>query len=166
MNGKSRIDMSKKTPDQWFNEYGDSHQNKTNKLIHWICVPLIFLVILGLVWAIPVPAAFSEIHPYLNWATLAFLFIAVFYIRLSPKLAIGLIIFSLSCYGIIAWYESLQVASLALTCTVLFVILWILQFIGHNIEGKKPSFFKDVQFLMIGPAWLMGFIYRRLGLSY
>ncbi|MFT4775696.1 MAG: YGL010W-like membrane protein [Oleispira sp.] len=166
MNEKSRIDMSKKTPDQWFNEYGDSHQNKTNKLIHWICVPLIFLVILGLVWAIPVPAAFSEIHPYLNWATLAFLFIAVFYIRLSPKLAIGLIIFSLSCYGIIAWYESLQVASLALTCTVLFVILWILQFIGHNIEGKKPSFFKDVQFLMIGPAWLMGFIYRRLGLSY
>jgi uncharacterized membrane protein YGL010W len=166
MNEKSRIDMSKKTPDQWFNEYGDSHQNKTNKLIHWICVPLIFLVILGLIWAIPVPAAFSEIHPYLNWATLAFLFIAVFYIRLSPKLAIGLIIFSLSCYGIIAWYESLQVASLALTCTVLFVILWILQFIGHNIEGKKPSFFKDVQFLMIGPAWLMGFIYRRLGLSY
>jgi uncharacterized membrane protein YGL010W len=166
MKGKSGIDMLKKTPDQWFNEYGDSHQNKTNKLIHWICVPLIFLVILGLVWAIPVPAAFSEIHPYLNWATLAFLFIAVFYIRLSPKLAIGLIIFSLSCYGIIAWYESLQVASLALTCTVLFVILWILQFIGHNIEGKKPSFFKDVQFLMIGPAWLMGFIYRRLGLSY
>ncbi|MFQ3172225.1 MAG: YGL010W-like membrane protein [Oleispira sp.] len=166
MKGKSGIDMLKKTPDQWFNEYGDSHQNKTNKLIHWICVPLIFLVILGLVWAIPVPAAFSEIHPYLNWATLAFLFIAVFYIRLSPKLAIGLIIFSLTCYGIIAWYESLQVASLALTCTVLFVILWILQFIGHNIEGKKPSFFKDVQFLMIGPAWLMGFIYRRLGLSY
>ncbi len=158
--------MSKKTPDQWFDEYGDSHQNKTNKLIHWICVPLIFLVILGLVWAIPVPTFFYELHPYLNWSTLASLFIVGFYLHLSPKLAIGLITFTIACYGIIAWYESLQVASLALTCTVLFIILWVFQFIGHHIEGKKPSFFKDIQFLMIGPAWLMGFIYRRLGINY
>lgn len=158
--------MSKKTPDQWFNEYGDSHQNKTNKLIHWLCVPLIFLVILGLVWAIPVPEFLLNIHPSLNWSILAFIFIAGFYIRLSPRLSIGLILFTLACYGLIAWYESLQVASLALTCTILFIILWVFQFVGHHIEGKKPSFFKDVQFLMIGPAWLMGFIYRRFGLKY
>lgn len=158
--------MSKKTPDQWFNEYGDSHQNKTNKLIHWICVPSIFLVILALVWAIPVPTLLTDIHPNLNWSLLGFIFIAGFYLHLSPKLAIGLIIFTLACYGIIAWYESLQIASLALTSVVLFIVLWVFQFIGHNIEGKKPSFFKDIQFLMIGPAWLMGFIYRRLGLSY
>jgi uncharacterized membrane protein YGL010W len=158
--------MSKKTPDQWFNEYGDSHQDKTNKLIHWICVPSIFLVILALVWAIPVPAFLTDIHPSLNWSLLGFIFIAGFYLHLSPKLAVGLIIFTLACYGIIAWYESLQIASLALTSAILFIVLWIFQFIGHNIEGKKPSFFKDIQFLMIGPAWLMGFIYRRLGLGY
>ena len=158
--------MAKKTPDQWFNEYGDSHQDKTNKLIHWLCVPLIFLVILGLIWAIPTPTAFTEIHPYFNWATLASLFIVGFYVHLSPRLAIGLTLFTLVCYAIIAWYESLQIASLAISCAVLFVILWVFQFIGHHIEGKKPSFFKDIQFLMIGPAWLMGFIYRRLGLGY
>ena len=140
--------MSKKTPD------------------HWLCVPLIFLVILGLVWAIPVPEFLLNIHPSLNWSILAFIFIAGFYIRLSPRLSIGLIFFTLACYGLIAWYESLQVASLALTCTILFIILWVFQFVGHHIEGKKPSFFKDVQFLMIGPAWLMGFIYRRLKLKY
>lgn len=133
--------MSKKTPDQWFNEYGDSHQNKTNKLIHWICVPSIFLVILALVWAIPVPAFLTDIHPNLNWSLLGFIFIAGFYLHLSPKLAVGLIIFTLACYGIIAWYESLQIASLAVTSIVLFIVLWIFQFIGHNIEGKKPSFF-------------------------
>jgi uncharacterized membrane protein YGL010W len=158
--------MNKKTPDQWFDEYGDSHQNKTNKLIHWICVPLIFLVILGLVWSIPTPSFFVEIHPYLNWSTLASLFIIGFYLRLSPKLAIGLITFTVICYAIIAWYESLQIASLALTCSLLFIILWVFQFVGHHIEGKKPSFLKDIQFLMIGPAWLMGFIYRRLGIGY
>jgi uncharacterized membrane protein YGL010W len=126
----------------------------------------IFIVILALVWAIPVPAFLTDIHPNLNWSLLGFIFIAGFYLHLSPKLAVGLIIFTLACYGIIAWYESLQIASLAVTSIVLFIVLWIFQFIGHNIEGKKPSFFKDIQFLMIGPAWLMGFIYRRLGLSY
>lgn len=158
--------MTKKSADQWFEEYGVSHQNPINKLIHWVCVPLIFLVILGLLWAIPTPAAFSQIHPYLNWATLAAIFIVGFYIRLSPRLAIGLTLFTLACYSIIAWYESLQLASLALTSILLFIILWILQFVGHKIEGKKPSFFQDMQFLMIGPAWLMAFIYRRLGLRY
>jgi uncharacterized membrane protein YGL010W len=51
-------------------------------------------------------------------------------------------------------------------CTVSFVLAWIGQFIGHKIEGKKPSFFKDVAFLLIGPAWLMSFIYKKLGQRY
>ena len=43
---------------------------------------------------------------------------------------------------------------------MVFVLAWIGQFIGHLIEGKRPSFFKDLQFLLIGPAWLMAFVYR------
>lgn len=157
--------MSAKTPDQWFAEYGESHQNKTNKLIHWICVPLIFLVIMGLLWEIPVPQAFTSI-PYLNWATLSAIVVLGFYFRLSFKLAIGLTLFTLLTYVVLAWFESLNIAPLWAVCAIGFVILWALQFIGHHIEGKKPSFFKDIQFLLIGPAWLMGFIYRRLGLRY
>ena len=53
-----------------------------------------------------------------------------------------------------------------LSSIVAFVILWIMQFVGHHIEGKKPSFFKDIQFLLIGPAWVIGFIYDRLGIDY
>jgi uncharacterized membrane protein YGL010W len=48
--------------------------------------------------------------------------------------------------------------------TGLFVLAWIGQFVGHAIEGKRPSFFKDVQFLMIGPLWLAADVYRRLGM--
>jgi uncharacterized membrane protein YGL010W len=48
-------------------------------------------------------------------------------------------------------------------CLTLFVVAWIGQFIGHKIEGKKPSFFKDVQFLLIGPAWLLSKVYRKAG---
>jgi uncharacterized membrane protein YGL010W len=43
-----------------------------------------------------------------------------------------------------------------------FVLAWIGQFIGHKIEGKKPSFIKDIQFLLIGPIWLLSDIYNKL----
>lgn len=157
--------MSHKTIDQWFEEYSESHQNPVNKLIHWVCVPGIFLVIIALLWTIPLPAAMAEV-PYLNWATLAMIIPGVFYFRLSPKLFIGLALFILVCVYAINWYVQANIASLLWTAVIAFIVLWIFQFIGHHIEGKKPSFFKDIQFLLIGPAWVIGFIYRKLGLSY
>jgi uncharacterized membrane protein YGL010W len=48
----------------------------------------------------------------------------------------------------------------------IFIIAWIGQFYGHNIEGKKPSFLKDIQFLLIGPMWLMSFIYKKWGINF
>ena len=51
-------------------------------------------------------------------------------------------------------------------CLVVFIAAWIGQFIGHKIEGKKPSFLKDIVFLLIGPAWLLSKIYRKVGLKY
>ncbi|TVV45284.1 MULTISPECIES: DUF962 domain-containing protein [unclassified Thalassolituus] len=157
--------MNKKTADQWFEEYGASHQNPLNKLIHWICVPLIFIVIMGLLWEIPVPATFTQV-PYLNWATLSAIVVVGFYVRMSFSLSVGLTAFTIATYALIAWFEQLNLAPLWAICAGSFVVLWILQFIGHYIEGKKPSFFKDIQFLLIGPAWLMGFIYRKLGIPY
>ncbi|WP_291074819.1 MULTISPECIES: Mpo1-like protein [unclassified Empedobacter] len=49
---------------------------------------------------------------------------------------------------------------------VVFIITWLLQFVGHKIEGKKPSFLKDLQFLLVGPIWLLGFILRKVGIKY
>ncbi|WP_430459758.1 DUF962 domain-containing protein [Thalassolituus sp. LLYu03] len=157
--------MNKKTADQWFEEYGASHQDKLNKLIHWICVPLIFVVIMGLLWEIPVPGLFTQV-PYLNWATLSAVVVLGFYVRLSFSLSIGLTAFTLATYALLGWYDSLNLAPLWLVSSLGFVVLWVLQFIGHYVEGQKPSFFQDIQFLLIGPAWLMGFIYRRLGIPY
>ena len=59
-----------------------------------------------------------------------------------------------------------QVTELWKVSLIIFIIAWIGQFIGHKIEGKKPSFFQDIQFLLIGPAWLIGFIYRRFNIRY
>ena len=157
--------MSRKTADQWFDEYGVSHRNPVNKLIHWICVPLIYLVIFGLLWELPQPQWLQDI-PVLNWAVLAAVPVMAFYWRLSPSLARGLGIFTLLCLCTLGAYGLVYDTPLWLTCIVGFIILWIGQFIGHYIEGAKPSFFKDIQFLLIGPAWLMGFIYRSFGIRY
>ncbi|MGQ7273596.1 Mpo1 family 2-hydroxy fatty acid dioxygenase [Marinobacter sp. V034] len=154
-----------KSADQWFAEYGESHRNPTNKAIHWIAVPVIFISVIGLIWSIPTPAAFDRV-PYLNWGTLGLAIATLWYIRLSLPLGIGMAIFSIIAASLVAAFESTGLMPVWGMSLILFVVMWVLQFIGHHIEGKKPSFFKDLQFLLIGPAWLMGFIYRSLGIRY
>ncbi len=157
---------AKKTADQWFAEYGESHQDHTNELIHWICVPLIFFCVLGFVWTIPVPAAVARAAPWFDWALVAIAVALGFYVRLSPRLSAGLFLFMAVCHGGIVVLDRTAPFLVWKICAVVFVLAWIGQFIGHQIEGKKPSFFKDVVFLLIGPAWLMSMVYKKLGQKY
>jgi uncharacterized membrane protein YGL010W len=156
----------RKTADQWFAEYGESHQNHTNELIHWICVPVIFFCVVGLIRAIPVPDTLVENAPWFRWSLPVMALAMVFYLRLSPRLAVGLLCFMSLCELLLAWQEMVCPVPVWKTSLALFVAAWIGQFIGHKIEGRKPSFFKDVVFLLIGPAWLMHFVYRKAGERY
>lgn len=150
---------------QWLDEYGESHAHSTNKLLHWICVPLIVLAVMGLLWSIPVPDAFAARSPWLNWATLAALLAFVYYAALSPALAFGSAITFAILFALLNALDALPWPLWA-TSLAIFVVAWVGQFIGHAVEGKRPSFFKDVQFLLIGPLWLLAALYRRLGISY
>jgi uncharacterized membrane protein YGL010W len=155
-----------RTANQWLSDYGDSHHNPTNKALHWICVPVILWCLLGLCWPIPFPTAARTALPFANWAGVAVLAGLIYYAFLSLPLALGalplllLMLWSIDALSGSGW------APLWLVCVTLFVLAWIGQFIGHAIEGKRPSFFKDVQFLMIGPLWLLADLYRRLGIRY
>ena len=150
-------------------EYGESHQNKTNKLIHWFCVPAIFFSVVGLVFSIPT-GFLAELLPFLgdyaNWATLTLFLMLIYYISLSPALTLGMLLFSAFCLFLSNYLAINFPGMLAYISIAVFVLAWIVQFYGHKIEGKKPSFLKDVQFLMIGPAWLMHFIYKKIGIGY
>lgn len=141
-------------------EYGESHQNETNKLVHWICVPLIFYSIVGLLYSVKLPFyLLTDIQ--LNLAHLAILGSLFYYFKLSKSLTLGLLVFTSLCL----WFSYVieeEGVRLWLVSIIIFVLAWIGQFWGHKIEGKKPSFFKDLQFLLIGPAWLMSFIYKKL----
>lgn len=151
--------------DRWLEAYGASHQNPINKRIHWVCVPAIYLSIVGLLWSVPMPA-FLSASEWLNLATFALAPILLYYVRLSPALSIGMLLFSGACLGLVSLWDDSWMIQLWQASLAVFVVGWIGQFQGHRIEGVKPSFFEDIQFLMIGPAWLMSFIYHKVGIRY
>jgi len=160
-----------KSADTWFDEYGESHQNPTNKAIHWVCVPAILFASVGLFWAIPAPDAFrgvlsGRMEPLLNWGTVLIFVALVFYLRLSLSIFLGMAVVSAATLwgNLLIWEHDPQMhwkANLGI-----FLVAWAFQFIGHKIEGQKPSFFQDLQFLLVGPAWLLHFIYKKLGVPY
>lgn len=157
-----------KTMQGWLDEYAVSHQNKTNKQLHFICVPLIFFSVLGLLWSIPssfmnswLPESFAE---WFNFSTIVVFFGLIFYLRLSFKMFLGFVLVCALSLSGIRTFDHLGV--LLYTSLGIFVSAWIGQFIGHKIEGAKPSFLEDIQFLLIGPAWIMSFLYKKAGISY
>jgi len=154
-----------RSADSWLAEYGESHQNPTNELLHFLCVPAIVLSVMGLLWSLPVPAAFAHASSWLNWASLAALAAFLYYLSLSVPLALGGALALALLLLLTAALAQLPVP-LWLTSLAIFAVAWTGQFVGHAIEGKRPSFFKDVQFLLIGPLWLLAALYRRLELSH
>ena len=152
---------------EWLDEYGESHQNSINKKIHWVCVPAIMFSIIGLFWSIPhqyMPIIYDNIR--LNWAMIITILILTFYVRLSMVMALGMFTIGvlILCGNILVEYYF--VTPLWRISLYTFVIAWIGQFVGHKIEGKKPSFLQDFQFLLIGPAWLLSFMYNKIAVKY
>jgi uncharacterized membrane protein YGL010W len=153
---------------QWNNEYGKYHKNKTNKLIHWLCVPLIMFSIFGLL-------SLSNFSYELNPGIIKFDFLNIFiilslffYVKLSIRLSIGMLLISMIFYFIVIKINQSQLFTnfqLGMIYALIFTIAWIGQFIGHKIEGKKPAFFTDLQFLLIGPIWLLSFIYNKFNIK-
>lgn len=137
---------------QLFRAYHQSHVNPTNQKIHYICVPLIFWSVSALLWVIKIPGV--QIGPVqLNVAMIALTLVLIYYILKSLPVFLTMLLFSSLCLAVNYWIE-LQTSYLLYIGIAVFVLAWIGQFIGHKIEGKSPSFFQDLQFLLIGPAWV------------
>ncbi|MGB0806386.1 MAG: DUF962 domain-containing protein [Salibacteraceae bacterium] len=145
-----------KSQESWFAEYAVSHQNELNQKIHYICVPAIFFSIVGMIASIPANSLISLSgfsNPiFANYSTLLLLLLMIFYARLSIKTLMLMATFSV--VSLMASYYLSLVAPLFISCLVIFVMAWVGQFYGHKVEGAKPSFLKDLQFLLIGPAWV------------
>lgn len=132
--------------------YVESHRNPVNELIHFVCIPAIVFSLLGILWAI---------HPVVALAVVAAAL--VYYTRLSRPFALGMAAMAAVMLGLLTM---LPEGTVLVTSIGVFVLAWIGQFIGHHIEGKKPSFFDDLRFLLIGPLFVLSFLYRRMRLAY
>ncbi|MDH3513024.1 MAG: DUF962 domain-containing protein [Gammaproteobacteria bacterium] len=140
-------------------EYAESHTHPINKGIHWVAVPVILFCVAGLFWIIPTPGAWQA-YWGLNFGSIAMLAALLYYFRLSAKYGLGMAIVFALIIGGITLLEAAQLPMLSILIMA-FIAAWIFQFIGHQIEGKQPSFFKDVQFLLIGPLWLLDKTFSR-----
>ena len=151
-----------KSLETWYDEYALSHQNALNQKIHFICVPLIYFSLVGLFMSIPngLLVNFSGNNDLLfnNWALVALVLPMIFYFRLSMRVFVRMLLFSFLC--IVGNFLLAEQLPLLWTSVIIFVLAWIGQFYGHHVEGKKPSFLKDLQFLLIGPAWVFEKIQR------
>ena len=149
--------------ERWLGNYSDDHRNATNVLIHWICVPLIVWTAVALLWVVPVPAILGRPG---FWAGMAMFAALVFYLRLSRPLCAGMFVLFVV-LGLIteALHREIGPSNLMWLAIGVFVLSWIAQFIGHHIEGRRPAFFTDLVYLLIGPAWIVAKILRRFGVQ-
>ncbi|WP_298579551.1 Mpo1-like protein [uncultured Luteimonas sp.] len=153
--------------DRWFDSYSADHRNPANRRIHVFAVPLILWSVIALLWCIPVPAD-SGFRAGL-WAGLACFAAWMFYFRASRPIGFGMLAVFVAMLWSSFWIERLQGTRFLLWLAVgVFVLAWIAQFVGHSklYEGKKPSFFTDLRYLLIGPAWVLSKLYRKLGLRW
>jgi uncharacterized membrane protein YGL010W len=150
--------------ERWFGNYGEDHRHPTNVAIHRVCVPTILWSVIALLWIVPVPVWLGRAG---LWAAAAMVLAFAFYLRLSRSLAfVMLAMFVVFALLTELLYRALGAASLMWLAIVVFVVAWIGQFIGHKIEGRKPSFLTDLAYLLIGPAWIAAKLMRRLGMAY
>ena len=137
--------------DQLLAHYEESHRNPRNERIHFVAIPLIMLSLIGLLYTL---------HP---WVAYGFILASmVYYARLSTVFLVTMTL--LSILGLALVYA---MGEHRLTiCIALFVGAWIAQFVGHKIEGKKPSFFEDLQYLWVGPIFVLSKLFLKLGIRW
>ena len=152
--------------DRWFAHYSADHQNRGNQRIHVVAVPLILWSVIGLLWCIPVignwfrPGLFAALAMFLAW---------MFYYRASRAIGFGMLAVFVAMAWLTRWlHDAYGTPGLFKLALGVFVVAWIAQFVGHSklYEGKKPSFFTDLKYLLIGPAWVLAKLYRKLGLRW
>jgi uncharacterized membrane protein YGL010W len=172
---KERKSVVKAAPEKkidiLFREYAAGRQHPSNRLIHWVCIPLILFSVLGLAWSVPFPHLdfLGKYNGFLNWASFLIAFSGYYYYRLSPVLSYMMLLLVFALSLIVVQFEKWALAggpALWLVCLVIFLIASAGLFMGHKIEGKKTSPLSGVKFMLIGPIWLLRIFANKIGINW
>lgn len=161
----------KRPIDVYFDKYNEYHTNPVNRIINYICIPVISFAILGFVWSLPFPHLefLGRYNGFLNWGSFLIAFTIYYYQRLSPLLSylMLLVVFAFAyCIVQLEYWQQAGGMVLPQVCVILFVAANILQLIGYKLEGKKPMLFFDFKFLLISPLWLLSLILKKFNIKY
>lgn len=138
--------------DRLLAHYEESHRNPTNELIHFVAIPAIMLSIVGLLFAL---------HPWVAYGFVAASLAYYALLRVPAFLLTMLLLTALSLAVVHAMGGLVLPVSAAI-----FVVAWVFQFVGHKIEGRKPSFFEDIQYLWVGPLFVLSRLFLKLGICW
>ena len=130
--------------------YEKNHQNPVNEVIHVIAIPLIMFSILG------VTAAFDIFLEYILVGIVFF-----YYLKLSKTAALLMLVWLLIYLGLVALLKP-YIIQISIS---LFIFGWVLQFLGHFVEGKRPSFFEDLRYFLIGPLFVVQKVISKFGIN-
>jgi uncharacterized membrane protein YGL010W len=161
----------KRKIDVYFDRLDASHQNPTNRLLHWFFVPVMVLGLLGMAWALPFPhiGFIGKYSGFFNWASFVIAFAMYYYLKLSPLLSYFalFLLFGLS-YGVmqLELYEKAGGPPLALVSVIVLFAGLAGQYIGGKIEDKEQSFNDDTKLLAITPLWVLYSLTKKFGLRY
>ncbi len=149
--------------DSWLQRYEESHSDLSYPVIYWAAVPMVVVGTVGVLWMLPVPDEFFRISPLLNWGTAFLMATAVYYFIISVSLAIGMLPFVVGVAGVQMWLDQSQFSPLRVSIGLLLagiIGLWL----GHRHKNSFWPVVQDLQLMMIGPAWLLSVLYRRIGI--
>jgi uncharacterized membrane protein YGL010W len=144
-------EISSRRIDELLNHYAQSHLHPTNEGIHFAAIPLIMLSLIGLMFCL---------HPLVAYGFI--LASMVYYLRLSLVFTAAMSVWSAIMLAVVHAMGEQRLY----ICLAVFVGAWVMQFIGHKIEGKKPSFFEDVQYLWIGPLFVLQPLMRKFRIAW
>lgn len=140
--------------------YAEYHRDRRNIATHLVGVPMIVLAVIVLLSRPGIDVAGMPITP----AIVAVVVSGIYYLRLDLELGMTLVLIH-AVMAVAGAAVAAEGTALWLTAGIgLFVVGWIIQFVGHYYEGRKPAFVDDVMGLVIGPLFVLAEVVFALGL--
>ncbi len=149
--------------DGWLERFDRSHSRLTLPALYRVSAVMVVTGTVGLLWALPIPDEFYAISPLLNWGSAFLMAAAVYYFIISLSLAIGLLPFVVSLAALHLWLSTSAYSGLRVSASLLVVgIIGIA--IGQQRGSGVRGVLRDLQQMMIAPAWMLSRVYRRIGI--
>ncbi|AZG16741.1 MULTISPECIES: DUF962 domain-containing protein [Cupriavidus] len=144
-------------------QYAAYHRDARNVFTHFIGIPMIVLAVTALLGRPVMPLGDGAL--FVTPAIVVYVLACLFYLRLSFGFGVAMA----AILAVFVWagacIAAFSTPAWLATGIGLFVAGWVIQFVGHYFEGRKPAFVDDIMGLLVGPLFLVAETAFALGLA-